>query len=158
MGNSQSFKALKSIKLEKIMHDLDKTDTSISRTMVVTSTGETDSPYKVVIPVGEHDDDIITNITIPNFGFKSVVLTLGTQVFIGSLHNDNKWYFNASIPLFKIPNEKCTLSIYTLKEFEASNTINLKYDSYSAPDTIKQKCLGSPVTSNSLVYDRGCVY
>lgn len=155
MGNTQS---IKTIKLSTIINDLTKLDSSVVRTRVVQQNDHDETPYKVVIPVGEYDDDIITNICVPDSEFKNVVLAIGTQIFCGNLLDDKQWHFDIAIPLFKIPTEQCTLSIYTLNDVEGVAPINLNYDSYSAPETVKLNCIGNPITSGTLVYDGGCVY
>lgn len=116
----------------------------------------TDCVNKIVVAIGDCGDDIIKNITVPDAGYKSVLLSIGAQVFTGTLSSDKKWHFRDPIPLFKIPNEKCYLTIYNLNNNAVP--INYEYESCSVSETVKQRCNSTAVVSGNLIYRDGMVY
>ena len=153
MGNNASGP----INLDTIMNELDQLAMHSLVNCRVEKSPETPSPYKLVVPVGEQQDDIIKNLRVPDAGFRSVILTVGTQVFTGRADSAG-WYFPDAIPLFKIPHETCQLTIYSLGDSEVI-PIELTYDSYrDMPRDIKTRCNGQALSSGALMYRDGCVF
>jgi hypothetical protein len=157
MGNNASNGP---INLDAIMSELDQLSTATAPTLVnrrIEKSPTSGSPYKVVVPVGEQHDDIIKNLRVPDANFRSVILTVGTQVFNGQL-NSGAWNFSDAIPLFKIPHETCQLTIYSIGD-QTAIPIELTYDSYcDVPVEIKTRCTGQALSSGALMYKNGYVF
>ena len=97
-------------------------------------------------------DEILQDISIPDDNYKKVLLTVGTHSIPGILKN-GKWVFNCTIPIFKIPDDPCKVTIYSLNDGNSS-PVELSYFSY--PD-LKMKCKNSPIVSDGLIYQSGQV-
>jgi hypothetical protein len=152
MGNNASNGP---INLDALMNELDQLASSTPCRVEKASTSV--YPYKVVVPVGERHDDIIKNLKVPDVGFRSVILTVGTQVFQGKRQPDG-WAFPDAIPLFKIPDETCQITIYSLGD-QTACPIELIYDSYrDVPTEIKSRCTGLALSSGGMMYKDGTVY
>jgi hypothetical protein len=155
MGNAHT----RHVNLSSLTQELDKTvkysPSQCVRQIVVTATKP---QFKVTIPLGGEDNFngfIIKNIKIPNLNFKSITLTINTVVFHAEL-KDDMWIFTESIPLFKIPNDVCYLTIYS--EGIIEHDFDIQYDSYmSMPENVKIKCMDSPVVFKNTLYKDGTV-
>lgn len=158
MGNNTSCGL---IKLDAIMHELDQLTTPrmVNRRVEKALTSPTTNPYKTVVSVGEQQDDIIKNLQVPDDDFRSVVLSVGTHICEGKLNTDTRtWQFASVIPLFKIPDEPCHLTIYSLADVCAS-PVKLMYDSYrDVPVDIKTRCSSQALSHGQLVYSGGVVF
>lgn len=149
MGNNASH-----LDLDQVMHELDKL--ALLKANRVEKTPSGTSAYRVVIPVGD-GEDIIKNLTVPDAKYRSVVLTVGTQVFDGQLQA-NTWHFPTAIPLFKIPDDTCQLTIYSLGD-SCQQPVELCYDSYKGmPTDIKTRCNAQALVSGGVMYNNGFVY
>jgi hypothetical protein len=146
MGQTQSDN-LKSVDLSSLI----KTEKSNAINRSLTINNDVNKRYTVVVPL-TGKDDVISNIRIPDAEYKNVLLTVGTHVFNGTLGSDSQWCFNCTIPLFKIPDEPCHLTIYTLKDEQSS--VNLKYQSFPG---IKSMCRETSIKSDGLIYSNGHV-
>lgn len=157
MGNSASNGP---VNLDAIMNELDQLSTATNPTLInrrLEKSPSVYSPYKLVVPIGEQHDDIIKNLQVPDIGFRSVILTVGTQIFNGQL-TEGIWKFSDAIPLFKIPNETCHLTIYSLNDQKAA-PIELTYDSYrDVPRDIKTRFSTQALACGALMYKDGSVF
>ena len=147
MGQNQSCR-IKSVDLSNLINA--GMSPAIKRTMTVNS--NCIKNYAITVPINIKDE-VIRNISIPDASYKNVMLTVGTHVFYGTLEDDKNWYFHHTIPLFKIPDEPCYLTIFPLADGDDS-PVNLCYDSHP---NLRFVCRGATITSDGLIYQGGHV-